>query len=945
MCKRDVTGAPLSNWQLMLVGDSVGSTQVNPTGVSAVISSVPAGNYIIKASGEYTYRPGSKGAEYSDAAYSKRAVSDAVYQTALLDPAQSIYLPWVRENNFPTSVKGWLGIIYNNALTDWGSVYNPAHIYALGTTTAATNDMTFKILDDVYSDNSGFLTVDVNKGYIGTTEDDGCVTFKDVPYDTYTADEIMKDGWTNVSGIETVVVDEPTELFTLVNNDGTEPRDPTGSIEITKYVCPASTTVVRSANGVGKTVPAGCVAQSGKAFGYVHGEQTNANAPYPELTASLTSGGTTNTLGVLTISDLPATGRYLVAETDDAGNKLGATAILGLYCEGDGDTSDNNDNQELTFVTDGGTTHCVAYNKAPLIPVDGGWSAWSPVNEQCGVTYTQTRTCTNPSPANGGAACVGESTQAYTNPACPINGGWSDWSAKDNSCGYSGVQTRTCTNPSPANGGAACVGESTQTYTNDACKYTLTTLTDGTGLGTVLGANTYTSGATATVTANPNISSYFATWGGDCSGTISPTTVLMTSPKSCTATFTLNSYLVSTSAGMGGSISPTSATVNYGSTKDFTVTAGSDYFINTVTGCSGTLLGTTYTTGVITSACTVTATFTAKTKVCTVEGAENYDRSFDELTETSDYSVCTYELTTGINETGTGSGTVLGAGIYNFGATATLTATPDSSSNFTSWGGNCSGTSSSTSLTMDSAKSCLATFTAKIVGCMDSHAKNYNASAELEGSCTYYACNDGRDNADLEDTLVDANDPACHTDGNVWNKESYNYSIDSEVNGSNVKQCSDGRDNDSDGKIDYPIDGGCSSYQDNSEHNQSYGSSTGGSVLGASTTCGIYVDKYLRKGYANNVEAVKKVQKFLNDYTDAGLTEDGIFGAGTEQALKKFQLQHADKILNPWSIAEPTGIFYLTTQTEVNNIMCPDLGLPIPTTLIPFSQNRSVPTI
>lgn len=42
----------------------------------------------------------------------------------------------------------------------------------------------------------------------------------------------------------------------------------------------------------------------------------------------------------------------------------------------------------------------------------------------------------------------------------PVNGGWSDWSACTN-----GQQTRTCTNPTPANGGADCQGPSTQTCT------------------------------------------------------------------------------------------------------------------------------------------------------------------------------------------------------------------------------------------------------------------------------------------------------------------------------------------------------------------------------------------------------------------------------------------------------------------------------------------------
>ena len=56
-------------------------------------------------------------------------------------------------------------------------------------------------------------------------------------------------------------------------------------------------------------------------------------------------------------------------------------------------------------------------------------------------------------------------------------------------------------------------------------------------------------------------------------------------------------------------------------------------------------------------------------------------------------------------------------------------------------------------------------------------------------------------------------------------------------------------------------------------------------------------------------------------------------------AVKTFQLARKENVLNPWGISAPTGIFYLTTQTEVNNIMCPDLNLAIPTYLINFTPN------
>ncbi len=94
-------------------------------------------------------------------------------------------------------------------------------------------------------------------------------------------------------------------------------------------------------------------------------------------------------------------------------------------------------------------------------PLDGGWSAWSACSASCG-GGTQTRTCTEPTPAYGGANCSGAASQACNVQGCPVNGGWSDWSGWSacsvTNCGLDGTQnsTRTCTNPTPANGGANC---------------------------------------------------------------------------------------------------------------------------------------------------------------------------------------------------------------------------------------------------------------------------------------------------------------------------------------------------------------------------------------------------------------------------------------------------------------------------------------------------------
>ncbi|XP_078694633.1 uncharacterized protein LOC144923712 isoform X2 [Branchiostoma floridae x Branchiostoma belcheri] len=116
-------------------------------------------------------------------------------------------------------------------------------------------------------------------------------------------------------------------------------------------------------------------------------------------------------------------------------------------------------------------------------PIDGGWSEW--VDGDCSVTcgdgeMTQTRTCTNPEPANGGAQCTRgngttglteDRTESCNQGACPIDGGWSDWvdGACSVTCGEGEMtQTRTCTNPEPANGGAQCTrGNGTTGLTED----------------------------------------------------------------------------------------------------------------------------------------------------------------------------------------------------------------------------------------------------------------------------------------------------------------------------------------------------------------------------------------------------------------------------------------------------------------------------------------------
>jgi hypothetical protein len=89
--------------------------------------------------------------------------------------------------------------------------------------------------------------------------------------------------------------------------------------------------------------------------------------------------------------------------------------------------------------------------------------------------------------------------------------------------------------------------------------------------------------------------------------------------------------------------------------------------------------------------------------------------------------------------------------------------------------------------------------------------------------------------------------------------------------------------------------------------------------------CSPYIRDYLKRGNTNDSLEVLKLQSFLKTVVGfQSVPLDGEFGFATENAVKKFQKQHADAVLHPWGYSSQmaTGHVYITTVNKINEIIC-----------------------
>src|SRR5204863_312668 len=98
--------------------------------------------------------------------------------------------------------------------------------------------------------------------------------------------------------------------------------------------------------------------------------------------------------------------------------------------------------------------------------------------------------------------CSYSHANGWVNFVPKVDGGWSSFGTCSTTCG-SGIQTRTCTQPAPSNGGAPCTGSSTQACNTDACPAGSTTSSGSSASSSTTAGNGSPTAATSTAASNP----------------------------------------------------------------------------------------------------------------------------------------------------------------------------------------------------------------------------------------------------------------------------------------------------------------------------------------------------------------------------------------------------------------------------------------------------------
>jgi hypothetical protein len=261
-----------------------------------------------------------------------------------------------------------------------------------------------------------------------------------------------------------------------------------------------------------------------------------------------------------------------------------------------------------TSTTVGGTCPAGSWNTAHSIYTTGSVTGACTVTFSATInSYTVTASGTNATPSPASASVNYGSTQAIT--VTPSTG-YTTSTTVGGTCPAGSWNTGNTIYTTGAITGACSVS-----FTSSINTYTVSASGTNVTLNASSASPNYGSTQSFTVTANTGYTTS-TTVGGTCpAGTWNTGHTIYTTgaiTAACTVTFsaTINSYTV-TATGTNATPSPASASVNYGSTQAITVTPSAGHTNSTTVGgtCpagSWNTATTVYTTGAVTSACSVT---------------------------------------------------------------------------------------------------------------------------------------------------------------------------------------------------------------------------------------------------------------------------------------------------------------------------------------------------
>ena len=195
----------------------------------------------------------------------------------------------------------------------------------------------------------------------------------------------------------------------------------------------------------------------------------------------------------------------------------------------------------------------------------------------------------------------------------PVSQGGTSTCTATTNAGYTfGAFSGDCTGATCVLSNVTAARSVTATFTLDT--YAITATASPVAGGTVTcSPNPVSHGGSSTCTATANAGYTFGAFSGDCTGA---TCVLssVTSAKSVTATFTLNTYAINATASpvAGGTVTCSPNPVSHGGSSTCTATANAGY---TFGAFSGDCTGATCLLSNVTSARSVTATFTPNTTI------------------------------------------------------------------------------------------------------------------------------------------------------------------------------------------------------------------------------------------------------------------------------------------------------------------------------------------